>query len=81
MSRRYSPDADGWERLRADAETSRKHHEYQELLRAIGRLLNYSFRDIAWDYDQLTAGPDGEQACITREQFAELAWLFREPTS
>ena len=33
------------------------------------RLLDYSYRDIRWQYDQLT---DAEKACCTREEFDAL---------
>lgn len=47
-----------------------------DLWEAIKRLLRYSFTDIAYRYEHLTTGPNGEQSCITREQFERLKVLL-----
>jgi hypothetical protein len=39
----------------------------------VKNLLNYSFKDIDWDYSKLT---DAEKALVTKEEFTELEEIF-----
>jgi hypothetical protein len=40
----------------------------------VKNLLNYSFKDIDWDYSKLTIA---EKALVTKEEFAELKEIFK----